>query len=356
MNQTVRARWLVGFPCDEAVRKLARLPIEQRNPDAMTTPTLRPTVLLAIRMPAELTARLAERYEVLGPLGRPFSPRVEALPRADAERVQALVTTGLVDTTRAAIDALPALRAICCLGSGYEGVDLAAARARGIAVTHSPGANAASVADLAMGLLIGSVRKLFGASAYVHSGDWGKKSWPHRGGRGLTGRRMGIYGLGVIGEKIARRAVAFDMEVAYHNRRPRADVPYAYHASLLDLASWADVLMVAVRADAGNRHAVNADVLQALGSDGHVINIARGSAIDEQALVAALGRGVIAGAGLDVFAHEPNVPEALRAIPNIALTPHIGGDTNEANAATSGMVFANLEAIFGGRPALTPVL
>jgi hydroxypyruvate reductase len=321
----------------------------------MTTPITRPTILLAARVPVDLVERLAARYEVLGPLGPPFTQSVAVLRRADAERVQALITMGTVDTTRAAIDSLPALRVISCLGSGYEGVDLAAARSRGIPVTHSPGANAASVADLAMGLLIASVRKMFSASAYLHSGEWENKGRRRRGGRGLTGRRMGIYGLGAIGEKIARRAVACEMEVAYHNRKPRADVPYLYHASLLDLAAWADVLMIAVRADASNRHAVDAGVLQALGSNGHVVNIARGSAIDEEALISALRDGVIAGAGLDVFEQEPAVPEALRALPDIALTPHIGGDTEESHAAMSGMVIANLEAFFAGRAVPNPV-
>lgn len=166
---------------------------------------------------------------------------------------------------------------------------------------------------------------------------------------------MGIYGLGAIGEKIARRAVACEMEVAYHNRKPRPDVPYPYHASLPELAAWADVLMIAVRADATNRHAVDAGVLTALGADGHVVNIARGSVIDDEALIAALRDGAIAGAGLDVFEHEPAVPEALCAMRNIALTPHIGGDTNEARAAMSTMVLANLDACFAGRPVPNPV-
>ena len=321
----------------------------------MTSLTPRPTVLLGQRMPKYLVDKLSARYEVLGPLNGQFTEQVAALPRADAARVQALVTMGTCHTTRAAMDTLPALRAICCLGSGYEGVDLAAARERGIAVTHSPGANAASVADLAMGLLIASVRRMFGANAYLHSGEWESKGRRRRGGRGLTGRRMGIYGLGTIGGKIAQRAAAFEMEVAYHNRRPRSNVPYPYHASLLELATWADVLMIAVRADAANRHAVDARVLQALGADGHVVNIARGSVIDEQALIAALRDGVIAGAGLDVFEHEPAVPEALRAMPNIALTPHVGGDTEEAHAAMSEMVLANLDALFAGLPVPNPV-
>ena len=306
-------------------------------------------------MPKPLAEQLALHYDLLGPLPAPFTAAAAALPRADAERIQALVTMGVTDTTRAAIASLPNLGLICCLGSGYEGVDLDTARERGIPVTHSPGANAASVADLAMALLLASVRGMFDASAYLHSGEWENKGRHRRGGRGLTGRRIGIYGMGAIGEQIARRAVAFDVEVGYYNRKPRSDVPYRYFASLLELATWADVLVIAVRAGANTRHAVDASILNAIGPEGHVVNIARGSVIDEAALIAALRDGVIAGAGLDVFENEPAVPAALRALPNVALTPHIAGDTEEAFAAVSAMVMANLDAFFAGRPVLNPV-
>jgi lactate dehydrogenase-like 2-hydroxyacid dehydrogenase len=250
---------------------------------------------------------------------------------------------------------LPALGVVVCLGSGYEGVDLAAARERNIVVAHSPGANSSSVADLAMGLLIASVRKFFIGHAYLQSGEWERRGRRKLNARGLTGRRLGVYGLGAIGEKIARRAVAFEMEVGYFNRRRRTDVEYAYFPSLLELATWADVLMISVRADAANRHSVDAAVLEALGPDGHVVNISRGSVIDEAALIAALQDGTIAGAGLDVFEREPVVPEALRALDNVALMPHIGGDTREAQEAMAGMVLANLDAFFAGRPVPTPV-
>ena len=172
---------------------------------------------------------------------------------------------------------------------------------------------------------------------------------------GLTGRRVGIYGLGAIGGKIARRVVAFETEVAYHNRKPRSDVDYPYHATLPELAAWADVLIVAVRAGESNRHAVNAEVLAALGPQGHVVNIARGSVIDEAALIHALHAGTIAGAGLDVFEHEPAVPEEILALSNVALTPHIAGGTLEAQSAMQDMVVANLDAFFAGDPVVTPV-
>ena len=197
---------------------------------------------------------------------------------------------------------------------------------------------------------------MFDANARLLRGEWPGNAARHTPPvHGLTGRRVGIYGLGAIGERIARRALACEMAVAYHNRRPRPDLPYAYHATLLELAAWADVLVVAVRADAGNRHTVNAAVLAALGPRGHVVNIARGAVIDEAALVRALSDGTIEGAGLDVFEHEPLVPAALMALPNVALTPHIGGASEDAQAAMQSMVLANVDAFLAGQPVPTPV-
>jgi len=270
--------------------------------------------------------------------------------------VRVLVTMGAVDTSRAALTTLPNLRLVCCVGSGFEGVDLAAARERGIVVTHSPGANASTVADVALGLLIASVRKFTEGQAFLRSGEWaGNFARRMPIVRGLTGRRVGVFGLGDIGERIARRALAFEMEVGYHNRRRRDDVPYPYFPTLLALAEWADVLAIAVRAGPATRHAVNAGVLAALGAEGHVVNIARGFVIDEAALIAALAAGTLAGAGLDVYEHEPEVPAALLALPNVVLLPHVGGATREAQAAMQAMVMANLDAFLAGRPVVTPV-
>ena len=322
----------------------------------MANPSGKPVVLLGARVPDAFAQRLAERYELIGPLPAPFPDSVAGLPDAEAARVRALLTMGSVATSRAALAGLPTLGLVSCIGSGYEGVDLAAAGERGIAVTHSPAANASAVADLAVGLLIASVRQMFEANAFLRRGDWkgnfAKRMPPVRG---LTGRKVGIYGLGAIGAKIARRVAALEMEVGYHNRRPRTDVAFPYFATLHALAAWADVLVVAVRADAATRHAVDAGVLAALGPHGHVVNIARGSVIDEAALTHALREGIIAGAGLDVYEHEPQVPAELLALPNVALTPHIAGGTVEAQAVMQDMVFANLEAFFAGRLVVTPV-
>jgi len=314
-----------------------------------------PTVLLAFNVGASLRTDLESRYRVIGPPPTPTSELITSLAPGDAGRVRAVITQGTTGLTRDAISKLPSLGLVVCLGSGYEGVDVAIARERRIVVGHSPGANAAAVADLAIGLMIASIRELFAASAYLHRGDWVNRGRRRSGPRGLTGRRVGIYGLGAIGEKIAQRCTGLEMEVGYHNRRRRDDVPYPYFASLLELATWADVLAIAVRADPSNRHVVNADVLRALGPEGHVVNIARGFVIDEAALIAALASGTISGAGLDVFEREPDVPEALRALPNVALTPHIAGDTREAFEACFRMVLANVDAYFAGAPIPTPV-
>ena len=318
-------------------------------------------VLLGAVLPTALRDALAARHALLGPLppAATFAAQAAALPAADRERVRAIVTMGSVATSAAAMALFPALGLVCCIGSGHEGVDVAAAKARGIAVAHSPGANAASVADVAIGLMIASVRGFRAAARRVDDGSWrGNAAQRARVQRGLAGRRVGIFGMGAIGCEIARRARAFGVAIGYHNRRPvvtgDADVA-RYFATLAGLAQWCDVLMVSVRAGADTLHAVDAGILAALGADGHVINVARGSVIDEVALIDALQRGVIAGAGLDVFEHEPDVPPELIALPNVFALPHIGGASSDAQAAMQAMVLANLDAFFAGSPLPTPV-
>jgi lactate dehydrogenase-like 2-hydroxyacid dehydrogenase len=330
-----------------------------RSPEATASPAggaSAPLVLLGLTLPDAFRAQLATRYRLLGPLPQPLASRLHELPAADRLAARALITIGSVSIPGSVLEALPALGLVSFLGSGYEGIDLGAARERNVVVTHSPGANAAAVADLAVGLTVASVRGFRAGERLLRTGQWQGNALsrtPPR--RGLTGRNLGIYGLGAIGARIAVRLEAFDMHVGYHSRRPRSDVAYRYFATLAELARWADVLMIAVRADAGTRHSVDAAILAELGSDGHVINIARGSVIDEAALIAALADGTIAGAGLDVYEHEPRVPQALLDLPNVFTTPHLGGATREAVDAMHALVRANLEAFFAGRPAVTPV-
>jgi hydroxypyruvate reductase len=312
---------------------------------------MKPTILIATHVSDFLLDRLAEHYVVRGPFKHPGS----SLPE-DARIARVLVTLGGQNTDAALMDALPALELIACYGTGFEGVDRAAARARGIAVTHARDTNSVSVAEFAMGLILASVRKIVAGDQDMRRGRWRTDLMetltltPE-----LAGQRLGIYGLGSIGSKIAQRAAAFDMQIGYHNRSPRPDVPYLYHPTLIGLADWADILVVSVRAGPPNRHAINKVVLDALGPRGHLVNVSRGIAVDETALCDALETGAIAGAALDVYEHEPNVPERLTRLKNVVLTPHIAAVSLSAQTAQCDLLLANLEAFFSGRPVLTPV-
>lgn len=278
-------------------------------------------------------------------------------PLPQAGRIRGVVTIGVIGIDRALIERLPNLGIIACYGSGYERIDLGAARERGVVVTSNTGANASCVADMALALLLASVRRVGEGDRFVRAGRWTRPAGPPELiSTGLAGRRVGILGLGAIGEKIARRAEAFEMEVAYHNRRPKPGAPWAYHETLAALAGWADILVVACRADDSTRGIVDRAVLAALGPDGHVVNIARGSVIDEAALIAALEFGTIAGAGLDVFDREPAVPEALTRLENVVLAPHIAGLTHAAHREMCRMTIESLDDFFAGRPLPNMVL
>ncbi|CAN5258894.1 2-hydroxyacid dehydrogenase [soil metagenome] len=308
---------------------------------------MKPTILMAPKMPAALIARLREDYELLGPMER-ATP--DALPPG-AEAARVLLTVGGWRTDACLIDALPNLGLVACYGTGIEGVDQAHAKARGVLLSNAADANATAVAEFAIGLMIASVRQIGKGDRFIRSGRWlGNAVERMPIVPGLAGRRLGIYGLGAIGARIATMASAFGMEIGYHNRSKRPGLPYLYQDSLLGLAAWSDVLMVAVRASAETRHAVNAGVLQALGPTGHLVNISRGIAVDEAALCEALETGVIAGAGLDVFENEPNVSDRLKAIDNVVLTPHIAAMADSAQAAQQELLLRNLEAFFAGKP------
>jgi hydroxypyruvate reductase len=310
-------------------------------------------VLIHSRFPKAQMVRIGERYQLLDGKGR---PPIETFSAEQLKPIRAMITAGGQVIPPSVLDTLPSLGAIICYGTGYDGVDLAEAARRNIAVGNSPAANAAAVADLAMTLMLATTRRLLPADDYVRSGGWtgAKPSPAMRPPPGMTGRKIGIYGMGEIGRKIAARCAAFETEVGYHSRS-KHDVPYAYHASLAGLAEWSDILMVAVRAGTDTQHAVNAGILEKLGPQGSIVNISRGSVIDQAALVAALESNVIAGAGLDVYEKEPHAPDALTALSNVVLTPHIGGHTVEAHTAMQDCVIANLNAFFSGRPLSYPV-
>jgi hydroxypyruvate reductase len=310
-------------------------------------------VLIYSRFPKALMVRIGERFDLMDAGGKRPGDVFTAEQLAD---VRAMITAGGTPLPAAMMDTLPSLQAIVCYGTGYDGVDMAAAAQRKIAVGHSPTANASAVADLAVTLMLAVTRRLLPANNYVRSGNWsGAKPSPlMRPQPGNPGRRIGVYGMGEIGRKIAARAAALEAEVGYFSRS-RHDVPYQYLPSLEALAEWCSVLMIAVRAGVDTHHAVGANILRKLGKDGYVVNIARGSVIDQQALIAALASETIAGAGLDVYEKEPHAPDALTAFPNVVLTPHIGGHTIESHLAMQDCVMANLEAFFAGNPLPYPV-
>lgn len=304
-------------------------------------------VLVYSRFPKALMLRIGERFDLLDAVGKPPN---EVFPADQLAGVRAMITAGGTPLGGATMDMMPKLGAIVCYGTGYDGVDLAAVAKRRIMLGHSPGANAASVADIAVTLMLAATRRLLVADNYVRSGDWAatKPSPMMRPQAGMLRRRIGVYGMGEIGRKIAARVAAFETEVGYFSRTQH-DVPYQYFPSLEALAEWCSVLMIAVRAGSDTHHIVDAGILRKLGKDGYVVNISRGSVIDQPALIAALSDQTIAGAGLDVFEKEPHAPDALTALPNVVLSPHIGGHTLESHVAMQDCVIANLEAFFAGK-------
>lgn len=249
---------------------------------------------------------------------------------------------------------LPSLEMVSIMGVGYDGVDVASALKRNIVVTHTPNVLNDEVADLAIGLMLSVARRIPQADKYVRSGRWGAEGAMPLA-RKVSGARLGIVGLGRIGQAIADRAAAFGMSIAYTARSAKPGLAYPFYASALALAAEVDFLVVITPGGAGTFHMINAEVLKALGPRGYLINVARGSVVDEAALVDALQKGVIAGAGLDVFEKEPHPLEALGKLDNVVLTPHMASATRETRQAMADLAVANLQAHFAGLPALTPV-
>jgi len=268
--------------------------------------------------------------------------------------IRAVVTSSFDGIDASTMNLLPDLALVAQVGVGYDGVDVAHALAKGVAVTNTPDVLTDDVADLAIALILAVYRKIPAYDTYVRRGDWATKGYPPLTRR-LSGRSMGILGLGRIGLAIARRAEPFGLDIAYHSRRPRDDVAYRYAADPVALAASVDILVVATAGGADTAKLVDKMVIEALGPDGVLINIARGSVVDETALVAALLDGRLGGAGLDVFAGEPNVPEALLTCENVVLQPHQGSATEETRIAMNQLTLDNLAAFFAGKPLLTPI-
>jgi lactate dehydrogenase-like 2-hydroxyacid dehydrogenase len=267
--------------------------------------------------------------------------------------VRGLTSSYFLRVDGALLDKLPRLEIIAHFGVGYETIDVGAAAARGIVVTNTPDVLTDEVADTALGLLLCTVRELPNAERHLRAGLW--KAGPYRLTDTLQGKTVGIFGLGRIGKAVAKRCEAFGLAIAYHGRTLQPEVPYRYFASLRELASAADVLVVAAAATSDTTRAVNADVLAALGPSGVLINVSRGSLVDEPALVRALASHTIRAAGLDVFANEPQVPEELLAMDNVVLLPHVGSASVSTRNAMAKLVADNLVSWFSGSGPLTPV-
>ncbi len=280
-------------------------------------------------------------------------PDQEAFLKAEGHRFEGLITIAPLGASQALMSRLPNLKVIACRGIGLERIDFTHTNARGIAVSWTPDVLTDCVADLGMGLIIDTVRSISASDRHVRAGLWPKGAFPLA--TRVSGKRLGILGLGKIGQAIARRASGFDMEIRYHNRNPLVDCPYGYEPSAASLAAWCDFLMVAVSGGPHTQHLVNAQVLTALGSKGYLFNVSRGSVIDEAALIQALEGGTIAGAGLDVYEHEPHVPKALQGLDNVVIAPHIGSGTHETRAAMEGLLLDNLRSFFSTGELITPV-
>ena len=249
---------------------------------------------------------------------------------------------------------LPNLEIVASFGVGYDHVDAAWAGQHGIVVTNTPGVLDAETADIGMALTLMAVRRLPQAEQYLRQGRWAKEGhFPLSAS--LRGRTMGILGLGRIGKEIAKRASAFGVEVVYHGRRPQADAPYLYYPTLIGMAKNVDILMVSAPAGPDTRHIVNREVLAALGPEGFLINIARGALVDQEALIEALQKRTILGAGLDVFENEPEVPQALIDLDNVALLPHVGSASRHTRLAMARLTVANLVSWIEGKGPITPV-
>jgi hydroxypyruvate reductase len=309
----------------------------------MTTRTT-PRLIAVSQIPPDLRAALAQRYELAN-----YDDLKEASGEAPiAPGFNIAVTMGVYGANASLMDKLPDLRLIACNGAGLERIDLAEAKRRGIAVCHTPDELAEDVADGAIALTYAIMRRVVEADRFVRAGRWAKERMAPS--RRLAGKTVGVVGLGRIGLLVARRAEAIGMRVIYLGPRPKADAPYPFVADIRQLAAEADVLILSCPGGEATRNMVDRDVLERLGPDGYLVNVARGSVVDEGALITALQEKRIAGAALDVFASEPNLDPRFLALDNVVLAPHSASITHETRAAMLARLIGDIEAFVAGRP------
>lgn len=299
-----------------------------------------------------------DKPTIIAELGKTFilhkADKSQLLDPEVASRIRGMAVTGLVPVDQAMLLRFPKLEIISTFGVGYDHIDIGYAKSHNIIVTNTPDVLTEETADTAIGLLIATVRELVKADRYIRSGQWKARAYPLSEGS-LRDRTVGIVGLGRIGQAIARRLDAMRVPVVYHARHRADGVSYRHYPSLVEMAGDVDTLIVVVPGGAATEKLIDAKVLQALGSRGVLINLARGSVVDEDALIDALQRGIIMNAGLDVFANEPSVPDALIDMPNTVLLPHIGSASVLTRHAMDMLVIDNIKAWFSGKQPLTPV-
>lgn len=310
-----------------------------------------PPLLVIIPMHPEQLSELQSHFDVI------YRPGHHPTPEGwgpEGERARFVLTNGSRGMNAAELAHLPNVELISALGAGYENLDVAAMRSRNIVAVNGAGANAPTVADQGFALLLAAMRRIPEYDAACRKGVW-RDALPMQ--PGVSGKKLGIVGLGAVGRQFARRGEGFDMTIGYRNRTRRDDLPahYRYFDSVLALADWADILVVTAPGGAQTHHMVNAQVLQALGKDGFLVNLGRGSVVDTAALADALRNGTIAGAGLDVYEGEPSPPSALIDLQNIVLSPHLAGRSPEAEAATIAMFLENTRRYQAGEAVMTPL-
>lgn len=310
---------------------------------------MKPALLILIQLDSEHLARIGEHYAIRY---APTTAGRVAEIATHGPTFRAVLTNGTTGLTADEIDAMPELELVCALGAGYENIDMVHARTRGIAVGNGAGTNDSCVADHAMALLLATVRRVPTLDRATRDGIW-RNALPLP--PNVSGKKLGIIGLGTIGRRIAQRGAAFDCEIGYHNRKPRADSPYRYFDNVLALAEWADYLVIATPGGSETRHLVNTEVLRALGPRGFLVNIARGSVVDTSALADALQAREVGGAGLDVYESEPAPPVELFDCPNVVLTPHMAGWSPEAINASIDQFIENARCHFAGEPLVAAV-
>lgn len=306
-------------------------------------------VLLRCPLMPEIQKTLEANYQV-HPVFDMADPGLDAI----ASTIRAVVTGGHLGAPADVISRLPNLEMIAINGVGFDKVDLEMAKSRNVRVSNTPDVLTADVADLAIGLTLDLTRKITEGDQFVRSGNWLKGNLGL--GRKFSALRFGILGLGRIGKAVARRLEGFDVAIDYYDLVDQDGVGYTRRGSVEDLAVAVDVLIVAAAASSSTNKLVNGSVLEALGKNGMLVNVARGSIVDEQALVKAISNGVIAGAALDVFADEPNVPAELIASDRVVLTPHIASGTVDTRRAMGELMLNNLDAYAAGKDLITPVV